>query len=134
MSLLNKNKFKLLTEILSDKTVKLDAYKSTIDYYNSNKTKFITMLRASDNMSDDAIDEKAKEIIKGNPYLNMQYKIDKVIYQIERSTKRLSSNDVSDLEKKSIQENIATSNKQLNELKAELNKKIKDDLSDINND
>lgn len=127
-----KTKYTLFLEevqnINSDKEVKLKDYQDELEYYNANKSKFLSILTTK---AQDVWEKEANKIINGNSYLGSKWKIDKMTYSIKKDEDKIKSNELTDDEVKQVQQDIIENKKELSKLKQETEKKIREDLHDI---
>lgn len=109
----------------SEKETKLKDYQDKVNYYNSNKNKFMSILRSK---KQDIWEAEANKIIKGNVYLSKKWSLDKLQFSIEEDTKRMNSADYSADEEKEMKLKMDKNKLEFNKDKAALDKQIKDDL------
>jgi len=125
-------KFKLFLEevqnINSDKEVRLKGYQDKINYYNSNKGKFVSILASK---KPEVWEDEANKIINGNKYLGKQWKINKIEHKIKEDEDRIKSGELTNDEIKKITQDIADNKKEVNTFKQESLQEIQQDLSDI---
>lgn len=126
-----KTKFKFFLEQVqttnSDKEVSLKDYQEKINYYNSNKGKFSSILSKEQT----AWEVDAEKIINGNIYLGKYWKLMKIEKTIKNDEEKLNSQEITAEEKKEVQTNIQDNKRKLGEIKKELDDKIKEDLKNI---
>jgi hypothetical protein len=124
--------FKLFLEevknINSDKEVRLKDYQDKINYYNSNKNKFLGILSTK---KQEIWEDEANKIINGNKYLGDKWKIDKMDFTIKQDEAKIKSNELTAEEEKKIALDIANHKKELNKLKQESLREIQDDLKNL---
>jgi len=125
-------KFQLFLEevknINSDKEVRLKDYQDKINYYNSNKGKFTGILTTK---KQPVWEDEANKIINGNKYLADMWKIGKMDFTIKQDMDKIKTNELSTEEEKKISLDIALHQKELNKMKQDSLKEIRQDLIDL---
>jgi hypothetical protein len=116
-----------IEELNSNKEVKLKAYQEIIKNYNSRKESLKNIF----SKSQDKWEEEAEKIIEGNVYLGLFWKLTKLTKIINDDEEKLKNSELTDIEKKEIQTRINDNKKKLSDDQNELNKQIREDLSDI---
>lgn len=123
---------KILEEVVnmnSDKETKIQDYQAKLAYFNSNKTKFISILKTR---KPDQWEIEANKIIKGNVYLAKKWGLDKLQFTIDADTLKVTSNELSAEEEKDVNTKIAANKIELNKLKIALDRQVKEDLQKLN--
>jgi hypothetical protein len=127
-----KKGFKLFLEevqnINSDKEVKLKDYKDKLDKYNAEKSKLQSIVNTK---PQESWEEEATKVINGNPYLGIQWKLDKITHTVKQNEESIKRGELSQEESNKVKETIKEDQNELNNIKQELAKKIKDDLTNI---
>lgn len=111
----------------TEKETKLDNHEQIVQYYNANKDKFKNIF----SQPEEKWEEEANKIIDGNVYLSHKWRIDKIENHITKLEDKLRSAEISDEEKKSIEEQISENENKLQDQSKELDKKIRQDLNEI---
>lgn len=114
--------------INSDKEVKLKDYQDKIEYYNQNKGKFVSILTTR---PEDKWELESNKIINGNIYLDTKWKIDKMTYMIKKDEDKIKTNELTTDEEKQVQIDINNNKKELQVIKQNFDKKIREDLIDL---
>lgn len=114
--------------INSDKEVKLKDYQDKIEYYNQNKGKFVSILTTR---PEDKWELESNKIINGNIYLGTKWKIDKMTYMIKKDEDKIKTNELTTDEEKQVQIDINNNKKELQVIKQNFDKKIREDLIDL---
>lgn len=114
--------------INSDKEVKLKDYQDKIEYYNQNKGKFVSILTTR---PEDKWELESNKIINGNIYLGTKWKIDKMTYMIKKDEDKIKTNELTTDEEKQVQIDINNNKKELQIIKQNFDKKIREDLIDL---
>ncbi len=114
--------------INSDKEVKLKDYQDKIEYYNQNKGKFVSILTTR---PEDKWELESNKIINGNIYLGTKWKIDKMTYLIKKDEDKIKTNELTNDEEKQVQIDINNNKKELQVIKQNFDKKIREDLIDL---
>lgn len=114
--------------INSDKEVKLKDYQDKIEYYNQNKGKFVSILTTR---PEDKWELESNKIINGNIYLGTKWKIDKMTYLIKKDEDKIKTNELTTDEEKQVQIDINNNKKELQVIKQNFDKKIREDLIDL---
>lgn len=114
--------------INSDKEVKLKDYQDKIEYYNQNKGKFVSILTTR---PEDKWELESNKIINGNIYLGTKWKIDKMDYLIKKDENKIKTNELTTDEEKQVQIDINNNKKELQDIKQNFDKKIREDLIDL---
>jgi hypothetical protein len=115
--------------INSDKETRIQDYQDKLAYFNSNKTKFMSILTTRPQPQ---WETEANKIIKGNVYLGKKWTADKLQYSIDQDTLKVNGNEMSADEKKQITLNIAANKLLLNKEKIDLDRQTKEDLQKLN--
>lgn len=112
----------------STKEAQLDLYKKLISTYNSKKS----ALESITSNDKEKWEEAAKNIIDGNKYLAMYWKIVKVKAYIREDELKLREGEtLTNDEKKEIQNDITDNNKKIQEITTNIQKSIQEDLAKI---
>lgn len=114
--------------INSDKEVKLKDYQDKLEYYNQNKDKFTSILTTR---PEDKWELESNKIINGNIYLGTKWKIDKMDYLIKKDEDKIKTNELTTDEEKQVQIDINNNKKELQDIKQNFDKKIREDLIDL---
>lgn len=114
--------------INSDKEVKLKDYQDKLEYYNQNKDKFTSILTTR---PEDKWELESNKIINGNIYLGTKWKIDKMDYLIKKDENKIKTNELTTDEEKQVQIDINNNKKELQDIKQNFDKKIREDLIDL---
>lgn len=123
--------FKLMLEDLeinSDKEVTLKGYQEALQEYNANKEKFKAILLSN---PQEKWEEEAEKIIDGNTYLGSHWKLSKIERFINEDEEKLKRSELTEEEKKEIQQKILDNKKELSIEQNNLSKKIREDLAEI---
>jgi len=113
----------------TEKETKLKNHEQKLQYYNANKNKFKSIF----SQSEDKWEEDAEKIINGNVYLSHMWRVNKIENNITKLEDQLRNAELSNEEKQDMENKIAENKDKLKEQEKELEKKIKDDLSEIEN-
>lgn len=112
----------------STKEAQLDLYKKLVSTYNSKKS----TLESITTNDKEKWEEAAKNIIDGNKYLAMYWKIVKVKAYIREDELKLREGEtLTNDEKKEIQNDINDNNKKIQEITTNIQKSIQEDLAKI---
>lgn len=114
-------------DINSDKSIQLKEYESDMIYYKANISKLDNIL----SLSDDKWEDEANKIINTNKYLGHYWKIAKMNKKSEDMEERIKSSELTEEEKKSMQEELSRIDADKIILQRELDKDIKDDLDNL---
>lgn len=114
-------------EINSNKAIALQEYEQDIKYYNSNKSK-LEFLKNDDITK---LEEEANEIINGNKYLGLYWKLVKLNKTVNEYEEKLKNSELTNDEKKTMQDDLREKVLDMNEAKKKLDDTIKTDLNEI---
>lgn len=112
----------------TEKETKLKAHEEEVQTYNANKTKFVNIFSKDEK----GWEEEASKIIDGNVYLGIVWKMEKIKNNIKGLEDKLNDAEMSDEEKKSVEEQITDNKDKIQDQEKELNDQIGQDLNDIN--
>ena len=111
----------------SDKEIKLKDYQDKIKAYNDNKEKFKPIFAKNQATWED----EAAKIINNNKYLGHVWDQAKAQNDIDVMTAKVASGDLSPEENTDMKTKIKTSQDALKKDQANLDKEVKDDLTNI---
>ena len=118
----------LVQTMNSDKETKLKDYQNKINYYKTNSTKFMAILKGK---KPDQWELEANKIIKGNVYLAKKWALDKLQFSIDQNVLKIKSAEMSDEEEKNLNNSLIKDRLTLQKNKQALDKQIHDDLTHI---
>lgn len=116
------------TTLNSEKETKLEEYNNIVNYYNANKDKFKSIF----SRQQETWEDEAKKIINGNEYLFMKWQLDKLEQTQLTSDEKLRTGKLTSDEKNNIRIEIQENKKKIDQLKREIDEKIRLDLNKIN--